>query len=394
MKVLVFTSLFPNNVWPNHGVFVKERMLRFARREDSQVRVVAPVPYFPPLKWSRRWKYSQVARNEVIDGLAVRHPRYVMTPKVGMFAYGVLMHASVSRQIRRLHAEFEFDLIDAHYVYPDGMAAILCGRRLSKPVVVSARGSDINQFSEFPLIRRLLRFTLDRADGVIAVCQALKDRMVELGVDADKIAVVPNGVDAAKFAAVPREQTRQALGISARRTILSVGHLIERKGFDLLIDAHRELRKNYPEMDPELVIVGEGPLRASLEQRVERHGLTDRVRFAGSVPHGELHRWYSAADVSCLASSREGWPNVVLESMACGTPVVATNVWGVPEIICSDRVGILVDRNVEALARGLGAALNQVWDRDAIVDFARHRSWEKTADALDTLFRSILSRRR
>src|SRR6516164_1671699 len=163
MKILVFTSLYPNQVWPNHGIFIKERMARFAKRDGCEIKVVAPVPYFPAININWRWKFSQVARREMRDGIEVYHPRYFLTPKVGMALYGWLMFFSVLPVVQKLRKDFKFDLIDAHYVYPDGFAAVQLGRLFKRPVVVSARGSDVNLYRTFPLIRKLLQYVLRNA---------------------------------------------------------------------------------------------------------------------------------------------------------------------------------------------------------------------------------------
>jgi glycosyltransferase involved in cell wall biosynthesis len=265
MKVLVFTTLYPNNVWPNHGVFIKERMTHVAKLEGCSIKVVAPVPYFPPLKGNWRWKFSQVFPIEVRDGIEVYHPRYYMVPKVGMTLYGVMMFLSVLQTVRTVQKVFDFDLIDAHFVYPDGFAAVLLGWFFGKPVVVSARGSDINLYSKFPVIRKILQYTLRKADKTIAVCQALKDAMIQLGIADSKISVIPNGVDHRKFFYVPKEEARRRLGLaSGKKVILSVGGLIPRKGFDLLINSLPPL-KQVLGYDLCLVIIGEGPLRHTLE---------------------------------------------------------------------------------------------------------------------------------
>src|SRR5262245_4414123 len=141
MKVLTFTSLYPNNIWPTHGVFIKERMTYFSALKECEVKVVAPVPYFPALRINHRWRFSQVCRQEIRDELEVFHPRYLITPKIGMSLYGWLMFFSVLSTVKKVQRNFAFDLIDAHYVYPDGFAAVLLGRLLRKPIVVSARGS-------------------------------------------------------------------------------------------------------------------------------------------------------------------------------------------------------------------------------------------------------------
>ena len=366
-------------------------MRHFAQQENCHVKVVAPVPYFPPLNISWRWKFSQVHRHEIRDGLEVFHPRYVMTPKVGMSAYGWLMYKSVLPVIKEIQKSFNFDLIDAHYVYPDGYAAIKLGDYFKKPVVVSARGSDINQFAEIPAIRKMLRSTLQRADFCIAVCQALKDAMVEIGGSARATTVIPNGVDAHHFFPIHKELARRKLGLSDARLVLSVGQLIPRKGMDILIRAFKNL-VNQSSEPLQLVIAGEGGSRPLLEALISELELEEQVKLVGNRPHAELNLYYNAADLFCLASSREGWPNVVMESLACGTPVVATNVWGTPEILVSEQLGYLTERSVEGLTGQLLRALDRSWDRSAILAHMKHHTWQRAAQSVKSVFESVLQK--
>jgi glycosyltransferase involved in cell wall biosynthesis len=390
MKVLVFASLYPNNVRPHNGVFVKERMTQFARQCGCDVKVIAPVPYFPPLKISSHWYFSQIQRHEVIEGLEVYHPRYAMIPKVGMALQGWFMFLSLLPTVKKLQKTFNFDVIDAHYVYPDGFAAVLLGYWLGKPVVVSARGSDINLFKDFPVIRRFLRYTMMQANGVITVSQALKNAACSLGVPAEKVTVIPNGVDALKFFPLPQREARKRLGLPNRRIILSVGRLCQNKGFDILIRAFKMLLDKCDESDLSLVLIGEGAFRKPLEEMIASARLQDHIQLIGEVPHAELALWYSAADVFCLASGREGWPNVLLESLACGTPVVATAVGGVPEIIRSDAIGFLTERNEWDIAEKLTLALNKPWRSDTIIDYAQTYSWDQVALSVFEVFASVL----
>jgi glycosyltransferase involved in cell wall biosynthesis len=393
MRVLVFTSLYPNNIWPYNGVFVKERMTQFVRQEGCDVQVVAPVPYFPALKISHRWLYSQVCRHEVTEGLQVSHPRYFMIPKVGMALHGWLMFFSVIPTIKQIQKNFDFDVIDAHYVYPDGFAAVLLGLLFRKPVVVSARGSDINLFKDFPLIRRLLRYTLMKADGVIAVSQALKDAIRRLGVPGEKVAVIPNGVDPLKFSPLPKEESCKRLGLPDQKIILSVGRLTCNKGFDVLVRAFKILLEKFQACPLSLVIVGEGAFRKQLEEMISSAHLSQRVHLVGAVPHEELALWYNAADIFCLASSQEGYPNVLLESLACGTPVVATSVGGIPEIIHSDAIGFLTERDEWDIAEKLCLALNKTWHSDAIVRYAQEHTWNRVTRSVFGVFASVLNSR-
>jgi teichuronic acid biosynthesis glycosyltransferase TuaC len=391
MKVLVFTSLYPNNIWPNHGVFIKERMTNFARLDGCEVKVIAPVPYFPPMKFNWRWRFSQVGSVELRDGIEVYHPRYVMTPKVGMSLYGLMMFLSVLTTVKRIERNFDFDLIDAHWVYPEGLAAVLLGHFFRKPVVVSARGSDINLYRTFPVIRRLLRYVLRNADRVVAVSQALKEAMIQLGAPEEKICHIPNGVDTSKFYPLPRERCRRELGLPNRRTILSVGNLTPNKGFDLLIKAFKIIADELSADQLQLIIVGEGSSRRELEKTISTLQLDGHVHLTGAVDHNQVSRWYGAADVFCLTSKREGWPNVVLESLACGRPVVATYAGGIPEIIQSDREGLLAERDDIKIAAALRAALNKTWPEEALAAYARNFGWEHTAASVHRVFQSVLA---
>ncbi len=390
MKVLVFTNLYPNHVAPNYGVFVKERMTHFAELKGCSIKVVAPVPYYP-LNFGWRSRFNRVARYEVRDGIEVYHPRFFMTPKFGMMLYGWMMFLSVLPIVTKIQKHFDFDLIDAHYVYPDGFAAIQLGRFFNRPVVVSARGSDINLFRTLHLIPRLLRYVLFKADRVIAVSQALKSAIVEMGVVENKIVTIPNGVNVESFYPFEKESARKALALPNRKTIVSVGSLTDNKGFELLIKAFRRLLDSF-DADLQLAIVGDGPSRAKLEKLIASLELQARVRLVGAVPHDELRLWYCAADLSCLASAQEGWPNVVLESLACGVPVVATSVGGIPEIIASNAVGLLTARNERDIADALGVALNRNWRPQEIAAYAAEHTWQCTATKLLNVFHAVLER--
>lgn len=387
LRILVYTTLFPNSVNPLEGNFVLER-LRFLL-EFVDISVIAPVPYYPAwMGLNERWRnWARVPRSEHFAGFDTQHPRYLVFPKVGMTTQGLSMFAGSLRQVTAQISETDYDLIDAHYVYPDGFAAALLARFMKKPLVVSARGSDINLFSRFRMIRPLIRQVLHRANGVIAVSHALKERMLRLGCRTDNFAVISNGVDPEKFAPRPQLAMRQKLGLPADRPIvIGVGHLNDNKSFHILIQAVDRLRSR----DVMLLIVGEGERRPQLENQIRTLRLDDRVKLIGTVPHNELSSWYSAADVFCLASSREGCPNVVLEAMACGRPVVATHVGGIPELVTSPGVGILVDRTPEAFASALDDALEREWNHEAISNQARSHRWDNVSlQIMDVYSRAI-----
>jgi glycosyltransferase involved in cell wall biosynthesis len=390
VRILTFTTLFPNSAQPNLGIFVFQRVAALSAIPGNTLEAVAPLPWSPPgLGGRKASKIRSIPSRETIGGLTVHHPRYPLLPRVSMPVHAWLMFRGALALARRLHRDRPFDCIDAHYVYPDGKAALLLGKALGLPVVVSARGSDLNLFPSFPLIRPQIRRTLREAAGRIAVSAALGQAAREVAAADCDVRVIGNGVDTARFFPVDRGEARQRLGLPPQaQIVVSVAALVPVKGHARLFRAFQTLRVKLPGLH--LYLVGEGPSRGQLRSLAASLGLGPRVHFAGSCPNESLRDWYSAADLSCLASSREGWPNVVLESLACGTPVVATRVWGTPEILVSPDLGILVDQSEAAIANGLESALTRDWNRERLVAHARAREWSVVGREVDSYFREIV----
>jgi teichuronic acid biosynthesis glycosyltransferase TuaC len=387
MRILTFTSLFPNSVQPWHGSFVYQRVAHLARRPGNSVTVVAPVPYAPSWISTQRWREaSSISVCEKFGELTVYHPRYFLLPKVSMPLHGLSMFAGSLGTIRQLHEKMEFDCIDAHYIYPDGFAAVRLGRSLGIPVIVSARGTDISLFPSFRLIRPMIQWTLRNAAGVVGVCEALRQSMLGLGASVENTRAIGNGVDVERFVPMERDEARRKLGIPLdAEVVVAVGNLVPLKGYQFLIPVIARLSAQRPKI--KLYIIGEGYFRTRLEALAQQEKVQDRVVFAGRKPNEELKYWYSAADVSCLASSREGWANVLLESLACGTPVVATRVWGAPEVITSPELGVLVDQTVDSILAGLETALGKPWDREALARYAGSRTWDVVAGEVENFLK-------
>lgn len=390
LRILTFSTLFPNIVQPVNGVFVENRLRQLVASGEVTARVVAPVPWFPQsLARMGRWgRFAAIPAQEERHGIAVWHPRHAVIPKIGMSAAPLLMYLGVRRTIARLRAEADFDLIDAHYFYPDGVAAALIARHFDKPLVITARGTDLNLIPRFAVPRAQIRWAAQQADNLITVCAALKQPLLDLGIAAEKVTVLRNGVDLQAFHPRIRAEARHRLGLSGL-VLVSVGLLIERKGHHLVIDALARLP------DVTLVIAGDGPERAALTARAAAAGVGGRVRFLGEVAPGDLPDIYSAADALVLASSREGWANVLLESMACGTPVVATDVWGTAEAVTNSAAGILMpERSPQAIVAAVTALLANPPDRAATRRHAERFSWEATTMGQLNLFRHIVDSRR
>jgi glycosyltransferase involved in cell wall biosynthesis len=306
------------------------------------------------------------------------------------------MARAARRSLARLPRGFAFDLIDAHFAYPDGVAAAHLARRLGKPFVMTCRGEDILRFPKLPLIGTQIRGALQQAAALVALSGEIAEAMLANGADAGKITVIPNGVDCGKFCMVDRDEARRRLGLpQGRPVVLSVGYRLERKGFHILIDAIPMIRERFPEL---LVVIVGGPARwgqdytSVIEGRIRANNVQDHVRLVGPRPPEQLSDWYSAADLFALVTSREGCPNALLEALACGLPAAATAVGGIPEILADAQLGTLLpDRSAAAAARAITAALLQRWDRAAIRRQMMERSWQAVAERVGEVFDCVLA---
>jgi len=389
IRLLTFTSLYPNAEVPRHGIFVETRLRHLLASGQVEARVVAPVPWFPSQsdRFGAYAKYARIPAQDRRHDITIDYPRYPVIPKIGMSLSPMLMALAVLPRLRAIIADgYDFDAIDAHYFYPDGVAAVWLGRQLGKPVVITARGSDLNVLPQYRLPRRMIRWAAQNAAGMITVCQALKDVLIELGAPGNGIRVLRNGIDLSRFyPPADRQALRQRLGLT-RTTLLSVGHLVEAKGHHLVIEALRELP------DTELLIAGDGDQEQRLRRQAIELGLAERVRFLGTLPQDALRDYYGAADALVLASSREGWANVLLEAMACGTPVLATTVGGTPEVVTAPEAGHLLDeRSAAAITRAARSLLSDTVTREQTRHFAEGFSWQETTEGQLALYRDILS---
>ncbi|HEY7057263.1 MAG TPA: glycosyltransferase [Vicinamibacterales bacterium] len=393
-KILSLSTEFPNPSEPAKGLFVRSRLDAIAAR--AFLLVVAPVAsldYAHPqrdLFASRR-----IPRKRLEGALEVLHPRWLYPPSGGwtnaFFLFGRLLPALV-----RLRTQRPFDLIDAHFAHPEGIAAVLLGRILGHPVVVTIRGSELRYRHQRPK-RFWMSWALRRADRVIAVSDGLRDLAIDLGVEPRRVTTVPNGINADVFYRRDRNACRKSLGIDDdERVVLSAGDLAELKGHHRVITAMKRL--NDDGLRVRLLIAGgvgrSGRYAEALRHQVRADGSGDRVTFLGEVSQETLADLMSAADVFCLASSTEGWPNVVNEALACGTPVVATDVGAVRQMIDSDRFGLVVPvHDREALVNALRAALTVTWDRDTISARGRLRTWSDVAEDVLEQMRAAIAER-
>jgi glycosyltransferase involved in cell wall biosynthesis len=395
IDLIVFSTLFPSAARPGAGLFIRERMFRVAQHRP--LAVVSPQPWFPGqslVRLLRPGYRPQAPALEIQQGIRVYHPRFLAVPGLLRRLDGWSMALSSYLLLRRLRAEGA-RLIDAHFAFPDGEAAIRLGRWLGLPVAITLRGTEVPH-SRDPALRPRLARTLKAAARVFSVSASLRRLALELGTPAEKTEVVGNGVDTGVFQPADRAAARVRVGLPAdAKVLISVGGLVERKGMHRVIDCLPSLLGRHPELHY-LVVGGAGPegdLRAELEAQVVRLDLTGRVHFLGEIPPAELRWPLSAADVFVLATRNEGWANVFLEAMACGVPVVATDVGGNAEVVCRPELGAIVPfGDAAALQQALDDALGRDWDRAAILEYARANQWERRVAQLLRAFEPLLDR--
>lgn len=379
IDLVVFSALFPSTVRPGAGPFIRERMFRVAQYRP--LAVVSPQPWFPGqslIRLLRPGYRLQAPALEIQQGIRVYHPRYLSVPGLLRRLDGwsmALASFGLMRKLKRQGAR----LIDAHFTYPDGEAATRLGRWLQLPVTVTLRGTEVPH-SRNPVLRPRLARTLQAAAWVFSVSDSLRRLAIELGAAAEKTEVVGNGVDTARFHPVDRAAARARFGLpDSAKVLISVGGLVERKGMHRVIDCLPALIGRHPDLH--YLIVGgaspEGDSRTELTAQVARLGLAGRVHFLGALPPDELKWPLSAADVFVLATRNEGWANVFLEAMACGLPVVTTDVGGNAEVVCRDELGSIVPfGDGAALQQALDNALNKDWERSAILGYAGANQWD------------------
>jgi teichuronic acid biosynthesis glycosyltransferase TuaC len=388
LNILSITTLYPNSVQFRHGVFIETRLRKLQKLENVNVSVIAPVPWFP-LKTKRLPQYSKfvdVPRYEERHGIAVYHPRYIVIPKVGMLLTPFSLAVAIFRQAKYLINKGDnFDLIDAHYYYPDGVSAALVSRLLKLPLTITARGTDITLIPHYVLPRQMILWAAKVAKYNLAVCEALRQRMVDMGFNAEHSRVFRNGVDLELFRPLQRADLREKWNVNGK-LLICAGNLIELKGHHLVIES----LENLPGY--QLFIVGNGEWETKLRELAVRLGVDDRVRFVGEVKQEQLAELYNCADALVLASSREGWANVLLEAMACGTPVVATNIWGTPEVVRTTDAGVLCsERSVQGIVDGVRRLFDNYPDRKQTRAYAETFSWDETVLGLVKLFSELKS---
>ena len=386
LRVLTLSTLFPDASRPNLGPFVELQTRALAAHPDVELQIVAPRG-LPPAPFDRLARYAglaAIAETEIWKGLTVHRPRFVHLPRLGAWSDVALLTRRLLPELQRLRESFAFDVIDAEFFFPDGPVAVALGAALGVPVSIKARGADIHYWGKHRASARAVADAGERADGLLAVSAALRDDMVALGMPRDKIRVHYTGVDLSLFAPRDRIATRDALGISGP-LIVSVGALIARKRHHLVLEAVARLP------GVQLALIGRGELGAALVAQAERLGIGDRFHLLGPMPHAEIARWLGAADVMCLPSASEGLANAWVEALACGTPIVITDVGGARELVDRPEAGALVAPDPAAIAQAIRELLASPPPTEAVRAVAERFTWPANRDALYAHLAALVS---
>jgi glycosyltransferase involved in cell wall biosynthesis len=389
MRVLIVTKIFPNPVEPLSSPFNRRQFSALSRLCDVQV--LATIPWFPGAsafqRWSMAGRLGQVPEHERIDGLHVRHPRVAFLPKLGRGVAGPLYAASLASVA--LEYRGRVDVVLGSWAYPDGFGAVVLADMLDVPAVIKLHGSDMNVVARWPGPRRRLSWALPRAERVVAVNRPLAQAAVALGARPERIDIVPNGVDRDTFHPRDQREARRELGVAEPGPLLLfVGHLLRSKGVLDLLAALRALSARRP--DARLVVVGEGADEPACRQAAAELG--ERVSFVGCESPARVATWLAACDLLALPSWNEGTPNVVLEALACGRPVVGSRVGGIPDLLRGRPHALVPARDVPALGAALERTLAEPYDAAAISAALRYPDWNGSARMLHDSLLSALQR--
>ena len=386
MRLLFITNVFPNPYQPTKGVFNLE--LARALVQDHQVKVVAPI------LWTDEWKAARTGllnreRFQVVDGLEVHFPRYYYPPKILRSYYGWFFWQSVRPTLKRIVESFRPDAILGYWAHPDGQTAVRLARALQVPVVIMVGGTDVLLLTENWRRRRCVLRVLHEADAVVTTSQDLRGKLLGFGLPPEKVHVSHRGVNSTLFFPGGKPEARRRLGIPTEtRMLIWVGRMIPVKGLDVLLEACSRLRVRDTKFH--LYLVGDGPLRNALTREARRCGLADMVTFVGSVAYDKLPDWYRAADLTVLPSRSEGVPNVLRESLACGTPFVASRVGGIAEIAHDPANELVIPDDPQALAEAIARGL--VTPPAAKPPMFQSCGWGESAESLLRLLRSLLKK--
>ncbi len=374
-KILIFTNVFPRDFDRNKGLAVREEVERLRRYFDIKVISAIPQNFL-------KAKVKSIPQKTWVDDIEIFQPRYYTVPKIGTLFSGYSCFLAINKVVGELKERFGFSLILSYWTYPDGFAASLCAKRLNVPLIIRPRGSDINEFLGYGILRSKIKTAFRRADKILPKSKDMQERIERIGVDKDKIFFIYNGIDLDEFYPQDKKRCRERLGIPMdKKMVLFVGNLLPVKGVNCLTEAIKVL-DDRRRSDLVFKIIGSGRQEKMVRGSIKRFKFVSTF-LEGEIPHGDLPIWISASDLVCITSLNEGCPNILLESLACGVPVVATNVGGIPEIVDNENLGILVPKkDIYAIADAIEKALERSWEKGLLRDRVGDSSWDRSSERL------------
>lgn len=385
LRIAVITRYFPSSAEPAQGRSAYQTLRVLARQADVQV--FYPDARYPHWLKPRSRTYGELDFSYRPPDVKVNYYDFPVLPLIsrplnGWMAERVLMHP-----IRN----FVPDILFSFFLYPESYAALKIGKSLNVPVVARSMGSDINRIGD-PISAWHTRTVLREADFLVTVSGDLRRKAVAMGAAPERTRTIVNGCDPATFHVMDRLAARQKLCIDpASEAVVYIGRMDVKKGLLELVDAAAALHLQRPKL--RVYIVGEGPDKALIQSAIVKNNATAYVHMLPGCSFGEVAVWMAAADLVTLPSYMEGCPNVVLEALASGRPVVATNVGGIPEIMSNECGQLVPPRDSFALARAIAAVLDRTWDAAAL-SAHRSRSWNDVAAELFEIFESLVSTRK
>jgi teichuronic acid biosynthesis glycosyltransferase TuaC len=382
--MLVLTNAFPTKDDPNKGLDIQEQIRRFGTKYEVKVIHFRPKNILTnkEMPFLYRWRNNDV---EAIESY------YYSFPKIGVIFSGFFYFIACRDLIIDLHKTFSLNLIVCYWTYPEGFGASLIAKKLNIPLVIRPRGSDINIYIQNKLLRNLIKYVLKKADEIIPVCNQLGTAIENLGIPSDKIKCIPFGVDTNKFKPLDKNFCRKKLSINLNcKVILFVGNLVDVKGIDYLLDAMKILENEGVE-NLVLNILGTGPLETKYRDKIKKFK-SCKIFLQGGIPNHEVLFWMNASDLFCLPSLSEGYPNVLMEALACGLPVVASRVGGIPEIIDSPDLGVLVaPMKPDKIAQAIKSVLGRKWDSKTLIEKAINNNWDKATEKILKEYETLTS---
>lgn len=387
MRIAVVTPVFPTSAEPYRGIYVYETVRALQRH--AEIKVFCTHSQFPRSRMlqPRSLRYREIDPLYRPSSVDVAYVTYPVFPVISRPLNSSICASRLLDPIR----QFDPDLILSYWVYPEGKSACEVGLKLKVPVVVGALGSDLRRIGD-RITLHLVKKTLRQASAVLTVSSELRERAIRLGAPMNRTIAILNGCDSSTFKAQDRNQARSAFGIELdAEVIVFVGWLAPLKGLPELMVAFEALAAERPKA--RLVVIGEGEMQAKIQSWSQCAALTGKVIHLANQTHSEIARWLAASNLLTLPSHSEGCPNVVIEALACGRPVVASNVGGIPELLDSNCGVLVPPATPSALAAALATALDHRWDEARIASHYR-RSWHDVAADTAAVCKAVVNRER